>query len=61
MTSLQLLNTYKCRYFSSVALLTQLTSDRERPLYMTFINITFGVGTVLGPIISGAFAVTNTT
>ncbi|KAL8943096.1 MAG: hypothetical protein Q9216_001296 [Gyalolechia sp. 2 TL-2023] len=46
-------------YFGSVALLTQLTSDRERPLYMTFINVTFGGGTVLGPIIGGLFAVSS--
>ena len=38
-----------------MALLTQLTSERERPLYLNLVGITFGTGTVLGPIIGGAF------
>ena len=61
MIFLWLLNADTSSYFGSVSLLTQLTSDRERPLYMTFINVTFGGGTVLGPIIGGAFAVSSAT
>ena len=44
-----------------MALLTQMTSERERPLYLNLVGITFGGGTVLGPIIGGAFAVSNAT
>jgi MFS family permease len=53
----------KClnRYFGSMALLTQMTSERERPLYLNLVGITFGGGTVLGPIIGGAFAVSSAT
>lgn len=44
-----------------MALLTQMTSERERPLYLNLVGITFGGGTVLGPIIGGAFAVSSAT
>ncbi|AEO71468.1 uncharacterized protein THITE_124439 [Thermothielavioides terrestris NRRL 8126] len=46
-------------YFGSMALLTQMTSERERPLYLNLVGITFGAGTVLGPIIGGAFAASS--
>ncbi|KAK3936554.1 putative MFS drug efflux [Diplogelasinospora grovesii] len=48
-------------YFGSMALLTQMTSERERPLYLNLVGITFGAGTVLGPIIGGAFAASSAT
>lgn len=47
------------RYFGSMALLTQMTSERERPLYLNLVGVTFGAGTVLGPIVGGAFAVSS--
>ncbi|KAI9705762.1 MAG: hypothetical protein M1820_005010 [Bogoriella megaspora] len=48
-------------YYGSMAILTQMTSERERPLYLNLVVITFGGGTVLGPIIGGAFAVSSAT
>lgn len=48
-------------YFGSMTLLTQMTSDRERPFYVNLVGITFGGGTVLGPIIGGAFAASSAT
>ena len=44
-----------------MALLTKMTSERERPLYLNLVGITFGAGTVLGPIIGGAFAESSAT
>ncbi|KAI1821330.1 major facilitator superfamily-domain-containing protein [Xylaria intraflava] len=43
-------------YFGSMAILTQMTTEKERALYVNLVGITFGAGTVLGPIIGGAFA-----
>lgn len=48
-------------YFGSMGLLTQMTSDKERPLYLNLVGITFGAGTVLGPVIGGAFAGSDAT
>ncbi|KAL2201529.1 major facilitator superfamily domain-containing protein [Corynascus similis CBS 632.67] len=48
-------------YFGSMAILTKMTSERERPLYLNLVGITFGAGTVLGPIIGGAFAESKAT
>ena len=44
-----------------MAILTQMTSERERALYLNFVGITFGAGTVLGPILGGAFAGSSAT
>ena len=33
-----------------------LTSTRERPLYMSGVTVVWGGGTVLGPLVGGAFA-----
>jgi len=38
-----------------------MTFERERPLYLNLVGITFGAGTVLGPIIGGVFAESSTT
>jgi MFS family permease len=59
--SVQLFNAYICRYYGSMTLITKMTSERERPLYLNLVGIPFGGGTVLGPIIGGAFAVSNAT
>lgn len=32
------------------------TSTRERPLYMSGVTVVWGGGTVLGPLVGGAFA-----
>jgi MFS family permease len=42
-------------------ILTKMTSERERPLYLNLVGITFGGGTVLGPIIGGGFAGSSAT
>jgi MFS family permease len=48
-------------YFGSMAVLTRMTAERERALYLNLVGITFGAGTVLGPVIGGAFAESGAT
>ncbi|KAI9686082.1 MAG: hypothetical protein M1822_004065 [Bathelium mastoideum] len=43
-------------YTGVLTLLSLTTSEKERALYMGIPGITWGLGTVLGPIIGGAFA-----
>ncbi|CAG8961583.1 hypothetical protein HYFRA_00006117 [Hymenoscyphus fraxineus] len=43
-------------YVGAMNLLSVLTTETERPMYLSFVGLTWGVGTVLGPIIGGAFA-----
>lgn len=43
-------------YVGCLTLLSLTTSLRERPNYMAFTGFTWGSGTVLGPIVGGAFA-----
>jgi hypothetical protein len=47
-------------YVGCLSLLSLTTTIRERPIYMASIGFTWGAGTVLGPVIGGAFA-ENTT
>lgn len=42
-------------------LLTALTTDHERPLYMAYLGASWGLGTVLGPVIGGAFSSSSAT
>jgi len=42
-------------YTGVMVLLTVTTLEHERPAYFSLVGITWGVGTVLGPIIGGAF------
>lgn len=42
-------------YMGCLMLVTITTSDQERPLYMGILGVVWGVGTVLGPIVGGAF------
>jgi len=37
-------------------ILTGLTTEHERPVYMSLLGVCWGVGTILGPVIGGAFA-----
>ena len=41
--------------------MTLFTTERERPLYMALLGISWGVGTILGPVIGGAFAGSSAT
>ncbi|KAK0701967.1 major facilitator superfamily domain-containing protein [Lasiosphaeria miniovina] len=42
-------------YLGVMTLLSVGTSDRERPGYLSFVGLVWGVGTVLGPVVGGAF------
>ncbi|KAL7946936.1 MFS general substrate transporter [Trichoderma barbatum] len=48
-------------YLGSLNILTSLTSDRERPLYLAGTGVSWGVGSILGPVIGGAFAESSAT
>ncbi|TPX13643.1 uncharacterized protein E0L32_005846 [Thyridium curvatum] len=43
-------------YLGVMTLLSVNTSDRERPRYLSFVGLVWGIGTVLGPVVGGAFA-----
>lgn len=42
-------------YLGVMTLLSVNTSDRERPRYLSFVGLVWGIGTVLGPVVGGAF------
>ncbi|KAL8805547.1 MAG: hypothetical protein Q9200_005387 [Gallowayella weberi] len=42
-------------YLGVMTLLSVTTTEHERPTYIGFTGVTWGLGTVLGPIIGGAF------
>ncbi|KAF2764151.1 putative major facilitator superfamily transporter [Teratosphaeria nubilosa] len=48
-------------YVGVLTLLSMTTTEQERPSYMGYPGITWGTGTVLGPIIGGAFAQSTAT
>ncbi|KAH6656000.1 major facilitator superfamily-domain-containing protein [Truncatella angustata] len=48
-------------YMGAMNLISVSTSTIERPLYLGFIGFTWGSGTVLGPIIGGAFSDSSAT
>ncbi|KAI1407129.1 major facilitator superfamily-domain-containing protein [Hypoxylon sp. FL1857] len=48
-------------YIGAMNLISVLTSEAERPLYLSMVGLTWGTGTVLGPIIGGAFANSSAT
>ncbi|KAA8644348.1 hypothetical protein EYZ11_001643 [Aspergillus tanneri] len=43
-------------YLGAINILSNSTTEAERPGYLGFVGLTWGIGTVLGPIIGGAFA-----
>ncbi|KAH8719434.1 putative MFS drug efflux transporter [Phaeosphaeriaceae sp. PMI808] len=43
-------------YMGALNLLASTTTDTERPVYISLMGICWGTGTVLGPVIGGAFA-----
>ena len=46
-------------YFGIITLLSVQTSDKERPAYLSLVGLIWGVGTVLGPVVGGAFDKVN--
>lgn len=48
-------------YSGVLTLLSITTTEQERALYMGIPGLTWGAGTVLGPVIGGAFAVSSAT
>ncbi|KAL7907494.1 major facilitator superfamily domain-containing protein [Trichoderma velutinum] len=48
-------------YLGVITLLSVNTSDKERPGYLSFVGLIWGIGTVLGPVIGGAFAESKAT
>lgn len=48
-------------YAGVMTLLSVTTSEHERPIYFGLTGLTWGAGTVLGPIIGGAFTDSNAT
>ncbi|KFY86342.1 hypothetical protein V498_07535 [Pseudogymnoascus sp. VKM F-4517 (FW-2822)] len=48
-------------YFGVMALITSMTSYKERPMYFALTGWAWGAGTVLGPIIGGGFAASSAT
>ena len=46
-------------YFGIITLLSVQTSDKERPAYLSLVGLIWGVGTVLGPVVGGAFDMVN--
>lgn len=48
-------------YLGVVMLLSIFTTPTERPTYFALLGATFGLGTVLGPIVGGAFADSSAT
>ncbi|KAK2052495.1 MFS general substrate transporter [Colletotrichum caudatum] len=43
-------------YVGSLSFFSVVTTPKERPVYISLISPTWGVGTVLGPIVGGGFA-----
>ncbi|POS86687.1 hypothetical protein EPUL_001834 [Erysiphe pulchra] len=44
-------------YVGALTLIAANTTIKERPLYISFTGLVWGIGTVLGPIVGGAFSV----
>ncbi|EAT81571.1 hypothetical protein HBI56_154240 [Parastagonospora nodorum] len=43
-------------YVGSITFFSVVTTPKERPMYISLISPTWGIGTVLGPIVGGGFA-----
>lgn len=48
-------------YCGVLTFLSVTTTEHERPMYVGLTGVTWGMGTVLGPIIGGAFADSSAT
>ncbi|KAL3483364.1 efflux pump antibiotic resistance protein [Aspergillus germanicus] len=43
-------------YLGVINMISALTTEVQRPMYMGLVGLTWGIGTILGPIIGGTFA-----
>nr|XP_036575252.1 MFS drug efflux transporter [Colletotrichum truncatum]KAF6781796.1 MFS drug efflux transporter [Colletotrichum truncatum] len=48
-------------YLGVMTLLSVMTTDKERPGYLSFVGLVWGIGTVLGPVVGGAFVESKAT
>ncbi|KAI1147628.1 major facilitator superfamily-domain-containing protein [Nemania diffusa] len=48
-------------YLGTLNMVSALTTEQERPMYLGFVGLTWGIGTILGPIIGGSFADSSAT
>ena len=48
-------------YTGVMVLISITTTEQERPLYFGFTGLTWGTGTILGPVIGGAFTDSSAT
>ena len=48
-------------YCGCLTYLSVTTTEHERPRYISLVGLVWGVGTVLGPVVGGAFAQSNAT
>ncbi|KAK8126549.1 uncharacterized protein PG998_002308 [Apiospora kogelbergensis] len=48
-------------YLGVMTLLSVMTSDRERPGYLSFVGLVWGIGIILGPVVGGAFTQSKAT
>lgn len=48
-------------YIGTMTLLSVTTTNHERPTYIALTGLTWGLGTLLGPIIGGAFTNSSAT
>ncbi|KAI9046258.1 uncharacterized protein KD926_004096 [Aspergillus affinis] len=48
-------------YLGTINMVSTLTTETERPIYLGLVGLTWGIGTILGPIIGGAFTDSSAT
>ncbi|KAH6695438.1 major facilitator superfamily domain-containing protein [Plectosphaerella plurivora] len=48
-------------YLGVMTILSVNTSNRERPGYLSYVGLLWGIGTVLGPVVGGAFVESSAT
>ncbi|TQN63798.1 Efflux pump patC, partial [Colletotrichum shisoi] len=48
-------------YLGVMNIVSSLTTDKERPGYIGFLGISWGIGTVLGPVVGGGFVGSHAT